>query len=160
MRDIKAGEELLFNYGREFAEKHGLSKKLPQARSHKKGAHAQEDEDGVDALDGVAARKRMGRGQMKAIRGRGGRHRGKAAKVAPQTKSRVPETQVEEPDSQEAIFADIPIQEDDSDDEEYHSPEDEDEDEEDEVEEEEEVIEERPRFKRKREVKRPARYTR
>ncbi|CAG8975596.1 hypothetical protein HYALB_00006803 [Hymenoscyphus albidus] len=36
LRDIEAGEELLFNYGKVFAEKHNLNKKLPKMQISKK----------------------------------------------------------------------------------------------------------------------------
>ena len=43
LRDIATGEELLFNYGKKFAEKHGLSKILPKAKEGgKKGVFEKE----------------------------------------------------------------------------------------------------------------------
>ena len=79
MRDIAVGEELLFNYGKKFAEKHGLSKKLPKAKEGgKKGVVV--GEDALEALDGNRTR-----GRMTAIRGGHGAGRGgrKARKTAP-----------------------------------------------------------------------------
>jgi len=86
LRDIAVGEELLFNYGKKFAEKHGLSKKLPKAKEGgKKGVVV--GEEALDALDGMDARNRETRGKMTAIRGdhrgSGGRGRNKARKTAP-----------------------------------------------------------------------------
>ena len=55
LRDIKAGEELLFNYGRKFVEKHGLNKKLPKVReSTKKGVVT--GKEALDMLDGMNSR--------------------------------------------------------------------------------------------------------
>jgi SET domain-containing protein len=66
LRDIAVGEELLFNYGKKFAEKHGLSKILPKAKEGgKKGVL--EGEEALDALDGMDNRKM--RGKMMAKRG-------------------------------------------------------------------------------------------
>ena len=77
LRDINVGEELLFNYGKKFAEKHGLSKKLPKVKEGgKKGVLV--GEEALDALDGMDSRKRDTRGKMSAIRGGGGRGGGKA----------------------------------------------------------------------------------
>lgn len=82
LRDIAVGEELLFNYGKKFAEKHGLSKKLPKAKEGgKKGVVV--GEAALEALDGNRAR-----GRMTAIRGghradRGGRKATKSAIVRP-----------------------------------------------------------------------------
>ncbi len=70
LRDIKAGEELFFNYGRKFAEKHGLSRKLTQAKD------VAQDKDGFNTLDGVTARKRIKRAK-KARAGSGGRQTAK-----------------------------------------------------------------------------------
>lgn len=92
LRDIAVGEELLFNYGKKFAEKHGLTKKMPKAKSSdhggKKGVvvgkEALDVLDGVDVLESAQAMAK--RGKMTAIRG-GHRGRGrvrekKASKVA------------------------------------------------------------------------------
>ena len=79
LRDIAVGEELLFNYGKKFAEKHGLSQKLPKAKeSGKKGVVV--GEEALEALDGNRTR-----GRMTAIRGGHGSGRGgrKARKTAP-----------------------------------------------------------------------------
>ncbi|TVY64241.1 Histone-lysine N-methyltransferase EZH2, partial [Lachnellula suecica] len=97
--NIKEGEELLFNYGKKFAEKHGLSKKLPKIKE-KKGVVV---DDALDELDGVASRKRTStnlnaRGNLRGMRGmrgrgsRGGRGRGRARKSAPM---RMPEVETE-----------------------------------------------------------------
>lgn len=70
MRDLKAGEELLFNYGKKFAEKHGLSKKLPKGKGTggAKGALVEGDE-ALEDLDGLS--------QVRGVRGaRGGREKG------------------------------------------------------------------------------------
>lgn len=79
LRDIVVGEELLFNYGKKFAEKHGLSQKLPKAKEGgKKGVVV--GEEALEALDGNRTR-----GRMTAIRGGHGGGRGgrKARKTAP-----------------------------------------------------------------------------
>lgn len=78
LRDIAIGEELLFNYGRKFAEKHGLSKKLPKAKEGgRKGVVV--GKEALEALDGNRAR-----GRMTAIRGghSTGRREKKAIKSA------------------------------------------------------------------------------
>jgi hypothetical protein len=85
LRDVKAGEELLFNYGKKFAEKHGLSKKLPKIKEGaKKGVVLDEH---LDALDGIDTGKRKNaRGDMRGMhdRGKAGkRTKGKARKTAP-----------------------------------------------------------------------------
>jgi len=83
LRDIKAGEELLFNYGKKFAEKHGLNKKLPKAKEgNKKGVVV--GEEALEALDGLNPANRVTRGRMTAIRGghAGGRGR-RGRKSAP-----------------------------------------------------------------------------
>ncbi|KAH8816363.1 hypothetical protein F5884DRAFT_219357 [Xylogone sp. PMI_703] len=89
LRDIAVGEELLFNYGKKFAEKHGLNKKMPKAKAGDKkgvvvGKEALDVLDGVDVLESGQAMAK--RGKMTAIRG-GHRGRGrprekKASKVA------------------------------------------------------------------------------
>ncbi|KAE9366847.1 hypothetical protein N431DRAFT_351183 [Stipitochalara longipes BDJ] len=82
LRDINAGEELLFNYGKKFAEKHGLSAKLPKAASEggKKGVLV--GQEALDALDGMDSRKRDTRGKMSAIRGGRGKGKVKMRKTA------------------------------------------------------------------------------
>jgi hypothetical protein len=81
LRDINVGEELLFNYGKKFAEKHGLSKKLPKVKEGgKKGVLV--GEEALDALDGMDSRKRDTRGKMSAIRGGRGKGKGKMRKTA------------------------------------------------------------------------------
>lgn len=80
LRDLKEGEELLFNYGKKFAEKHGLSKKLPKANARGKV----EGEDALAALDGVNLARRATRGKLTSVRGgRGGTRTRKARKTAP-----------------------------------------------------------------------------
>ncbi|TVY35180.1 Histone-lysine N-methyltransferase [Lachnellula subtilissima] len=85
LRDIREGEELLFNYGKKFADKHGLNKKLPKIKEGaKKGVVV---DDALDALDGVDSRRKgtKVKGNMTGMnRGRGrGRGRGRARKSAP-----------------------------------------------------------------------------
>lgn len=89
LRDIAAGEELLFNYGKKFAQKHALNQKLPKIKEgSKKGVVV---EAALNALDGVDSRKRTNvRGNMTGMHGRhrrGGRGRGggrgRARKTAP-----------------------------------------------------------------------------
>jgi hypothetical protein len=71
LRDIKVGEELLFNYGKKFADKHGLNKKLPKAKEGgKRGVVV--GEEALEALDGLNPASRETRGKMTAIRGRHG----------------------------------------------------------------------------------------
>lgn len=103
LRDIAVGEELLFNYGKKFAEKHGLDKKLPPPQKKRGGKGeagggktkpvAEVNVEGTtmkgqgkEALEGIVTR-----GKMTAIRGgHGGMGRGKgkrARKVAPITSS-------------------------------------------------------------------------
>jgi hypothetical protein len=68
LREINVGEELLFNYGRKFEQKHGLDKKLPKVRDNtKKGVVS--SEEALDVLDGIDARKKVQRGKMLATRG-------------------------------------------------------------------------------------------
>jgi hypothetical protein len=88
LRDIKVGEELLFNYGKKFAEKHGLDKKLPKVReSTKKGVVT--GEEALDMLDGMHARRKDQRGKMFASKvspsngGGTARKQQKARKSAP-----------------------------------------------------------------------------
>ena len=133
LRDINAGEELLFNYGKKFAEKHGLSAKLPKAASEggKKGVLV--GQEALDALDGMDSRKRDTRGKMSAIRGGRGKGKVKMRKTAV-----VPEP-VEEMDVDEG-------------EEELYGMEDEIEDSD-----EDEAVRER---RRRRRITRPARYTR
>ncbi|KAL2060766.1 hypothetical protein VTL71DRAFT_9408 [Oculimacula yallundae] len=67
LRDINIGEELLFNYGRKFADRQGLNKTLPKAEAgSRKGVL--EGEDALDALDGMDQRKKGSREKIKAIR--------------------------------------------------------------------------------------------
>lgn len=145
LRDIKVGEELLFNYGKKFAEKHGLSKKLPKAKEGgKKGVLV--GEEALDALDGVDDRKKSARVKVAAVRGRprGSRGRGnKMRKSAAISRKPVEEEPIVESVSQE--------QEDDL----YTASQEGEED--DEGEEEVETVVE---GRRKRKITRPARYTR
>ncbi|KAG4430406.1 hypothetical protein IFR05_014112 [Cadophora sp. M221] len=68
LRDIDVGEELLFNYGKKFAEKQGLDKTLPKAKASRKRG-VLEGEEALDALDGMDQRKRGTREKINAIRG-------------------------------------------------------------------------------------------
>jgi hypothetical protein len=87
LRDINPGEELLFNYGKKFAEKHGLDKKLPKVRdSTTKGVVM--GEEALDLLDGMDVRRKNERGKMFAEKGTGrsggtARKQQKARKSAP-----------------------------------------------------------------------------
>jgi hypothetical protein len=154
LRDIAVGEELLFNYGKKFAEKHGLSKKLPKAKEGgKKGVVV--GEEALDALDGMDARNRETRGKMTAIRGghrgSGGRGRNKARKTAP-----IRDTLKAAVETVEAVEA---IAE--GDDDEFDTPAEEEEEEGEEGEEERDEDDEDIRARRrKRKITRPARYTR
>ena len=133
LRDIKVGEELLFNYGKKFADKHGLNKKLPKAKEgSKRGVVV--GEEALEALDGLNPESRATRGKMTAIRGgHGGGKIRKARKAAP----------AQEPPT----LADELVQEDD----EISGPPDEDdEDEDDDIRD----------MRKKRKITRPLRYTR
>lgn len=81
LRDLKVGEELLFNYGKKFAEKHGLSKKLPKAASGQRGVLTG-DED-LDALDGINPKNIHTRSKGSSTRGGHSGNRGRARKTAP-----------------------------------------------------------------------------
>ncbi|KAH7413057.1 hypothetical protein BKA64DRAFT_343964 [Cadophora sp. MPI-SDFR-AT-0126] len=70
IRDIDVGEELLFNYGKKFAEKQGLNKTLPKAKAGGKRG-VLEGEEALDALDGMDQRKKGTREKINAIRGGG-----------------------------------------------------------------------------------------
>ncbi|RDL31117.1 uncharacterized protein BP5553_09906 [Venustampulla echinocandica] len=149
LRDIDAGEELLFDYGQAFAKKHGLTKKLPKIREGaKKGVVV--GAEALDALDGIDSSQRVARGKMTAIRGgHGSSSRGKkdkARKSAP-TKGKETEMDAEPP------MDGVPLEEDDEEDD-YEEAEDEDESEEDDSED--EVRSRRPKRMRMR----PLRYTR
>jgi hypothetical protein len=82
LRDIAAGEELLFNYGKKFAEMHGLSAKLPKSNDRAKQGVVV-GKEALDALDGMGESQGM-RGRMTAIRGghRSGRGGKRAIKSA------------------------------------------------------------------------------
>jgi hypothetical protein len=155
LRDIGAGEELLFNYGRKFAEKHGLTVKLPSAKEGNKGVLV--GEEALDALDGVTTRTKIARGQMKAGRGRGGgRGGGKAAsKSAPKPKGvkEVQEEEAETEQSQESSTQNLHVQDDDEDEDYGSSMEEKVADDDEEGEDDEDP-------KPKRQSRRPTRYTR
>ena len=91
---------MLFNYGKKFAEKHGLSAKLPKAASEggKKGVLV--GQEALDALDGMDSRKRDTRGKMSAIRGGRGKGKVKMRKTAvvpdPVEEMEVDDVEVEE----------------------------------------------------------------
>ncbi|KUJ18932.1 uncharacterized protein LY89DRAFT_667979 [Mollisia scopiformis] len=142
LRDVEVGEELLFNYGKKFAEKHGLSKTLPKAKEGRKGVIV--GEEALDALDGVADRKKSARVKAKAARGRPRGSRGRANKMRKMAAPARVEV-VEEPEVEEDLYA--AEMEEDGDEEEGNG----------EDEEEEAVVEE---GRRKRKIIRPARYTR
>ncbi|KAE8441878.1 hypothetical protein EG329_004234 [Mollisiaceae sp. DMI_Dod_QoI] len=144
LRDIEVGEELLFNYGKKFAEKHGLSKKLPKAKG-KKGVLI--GEEALDALDGVDQRKKSARVKVAATRGRPRGSRGRGSKMRKTAPAREPI--VEEPvvESQEDDLYAVSQE---------AEGEDDNEDEDEEDDDEEPVLEGR----RKRKITRPARYTR
>ncbi len=145
LRDIEIGEELLFDYGAKFAEKQGLNKTLPSAESGKKGVLV--GQDALDALDGMSQRKKEARGEMTAIRGGhrgggggGGRGNNKASKVATSKKAAV------------VVVESAPdFVEDDDEDDEFSIP-----PEEDHGDEDEEIVS----GPKRRQVRRPARYTR
>ena len=102
LRDIKVGEELLFNYGKKFADKHGLNKKLPKAKDCSKGGVVV-GEEALAALEGLNPASRETRGKMTAIRGghSGGRNQ-KARKEAPVNE---PEPVTEEAAQEDDVFA-------------------------------------------------------
>lgn len=78
-RDIAPGAELLFNYGRIFAEKHGLDVKIHNA---KKVKGVVVSEEGLDALSGITPEKKIARGHLRAGRGRAKTGRKTATKSA------------------------------------------------------------------------------
>jgi hypothetical protein len=69
LRDIAVGEELFFNYGKKFAEKHGLNKKLPKTAKEGTEKGVVVGEEALAALDGLDPRNRETRGKMTAMRG-------------------------------------------------------------------------------------------
>jgi histone-lysine N-methyltransferase EZH2 len=153
LRDLKVGEELLFDYGRKFAEKHGLSKKLPKAGSGKRGVLT--GDEALDALDGLNPANRDTRGKMSAIRGgHGGSRRGRARKTAP---TRVMVAKVKQAIENGEKFDDTTQEEEDDAEEEDDEEEEDDAEEEDDEEEEEDDIGD---GRRKRKITRPARYSR
>lgn len=114
LRDIKVGEELLFNYGKKFADKHGLNKKLPKGKEgSKRGVVV--GEEALEALDGLTPASRETRGKMTAIRGGHGdgsrRARkttgasGGCRKAMKTATQRVPQTVVEETSQEDDVFA-------------------------------------------------------
>ena len=78
LKDLKAGDELLFNYGKKFAERHGLTKKLPTAN---KGGRVVGEEE-LAKLDGVNLERRKRGGARVGGKGRGGVRGRKARKTA------------------------------------------------------------------------------
>ena len=116
LKDIKPGEELLFNYGKKFAEKHGLNKRMPKAAKEggKKGVI--EGEEALEALNGNRAR-----GKWTATRGGHGSGRGgrKATKSAPMKPMRSFIAEVKEAieEDEEMLDLDNAAEEDDEDDE-------------------------------------------
>jgi hypothetical protein len=133
LKDIKAGEELLFNYGKKFAEKQGLNKKLPKAakEGRKKGVII--GEEALEALEGNRTR-----GKFTAIRGghssgRGGR---KATKSAPMKQMRALIAELEEADEDETMLDADQVDEDDDDEDDIYQR------------------------RAKRQIRRPMRYTR
>ncbi|KAK7743605.1 hypothetical protein SLS53_004140 [Cytospora paraplurivora] len=100
IRDIKAGEELFFNYGENFPN---LTKKL------------------LDSKDGEGRSKRGGRGRGRGGRGRGGRGRARGAlSFNTETKS-APLATFDEPDD-ESMFENMHVQEPDTDDDDDFRP--------------------------------------
>ncbi|KAI9052056.1 hypothetical protein LZ554_004309 [Drepanopeziza brunnea f. sp. 'monogermtubi'] len=114
LRDIDAGEELLFNYGEKFAEKQGLNKTLPKAKAGSKWGVLEGDE-ALDALDGMDQRKRGTREKMYAIRGgkadgkpgRGGKMRKSALSVRPDLEAAVDEPVEDDDYNMTTIFIDM-----------------------------------------------------
>lgn len=100
LRDIKAGEELFFNYGENFPN---LTKKL------------------LDSKDGEGHSKRGGRGRGRGGRGRGGRGRGRGAISFSTETKRAPLATFDEPDD-ESMFENMHVQEPDSDDDDDFRP--------------------------------------
>lgn len=158
LRDIDAGEELLFDYGQAFAKKHGLTKKLPKIKEGaKKGVVV--GAEALDALDGIDSSQRVARGKLTAIRGSHGDSSGrgkknKARKSAP-TKGKGSEVEVEaevEAEAEPEPEMDFVLPEDDDEDD-YEDDDDKDEDDDDD---EDEVRDSRPKRMRTK----PLRYTR
>ncbi|TAQ91171.1 hypothetical protein B7494_g541 [Chlorociboria aeruginascens] len=95
LRDIALGEELFFDYGKNFAEKQGLNKKLPKSILGGKKAviESEEASSALNGLDGGNRVRRARRGRGKASASRdiptiptipARRGRGKARKTAPE----------------------------------------------------------------------------
>lgn len=134
LRDIKAGEELLFNYGKKFAEKQGLSKKLPKAakEGRKKGVIV--GEEALEALDGNRARGKWTATRGGHNSGRGGR---KATKSAPMKPMRELVAEMEKAVEEDEDMLDVDqVDEDDDDEDDVHQG------------------------RAKRQIRRPKRYTR
>jgi hypothetical protein len=131
LRDIKVGEELLFNYGKNFAEKQGLTKKLPRTKDASNRGSAAGD-DGAADLDGTS------RGKMTAIRGGRGRGSERPRKARKRASKEELDEAPDEAAAEEAAAADDV----------YNFPPEDDEDE--------DIRDGR----RKRKIVRPARYTR
>lgn len=82
LRDIKVGEELLFNYGKKFGNEH-FEKALGTTKGKVKKPVLTGDD--LDALDGLKSEHRDSRKKIAALRGGGGsrrRGKGKARKTA------------------------------------------------------------------------------
>lgn len=157
LRDIAVGEELLFNYGKKFAEKHGLSKKLPKAKEGgKKGVLV--GEEALDALDGVDQRQKSARKKVEQTRATRGRPRGSRGRGGSKMRKTAPARQPILEDFEEPIVESLSQeQEDDM----YTASPDGDEDEEDEQEPQEPEEEESSRGGRpKRKTRLNTRYTR
>ena len=145
LRDIKVGEELLFNYGKKFADKHGLNKKLPKAKEgSKRGVVV--GEAALEALDGLNPARAATRGKMTAIRGGHGGGRGRPGKARKSAGSPIlaPEMATEEETTVESELMDV-------DEDEIFLPPDEDEDVD---------FEDGAVGRRKRKIIKPLKYTR
>ncbi|PBP20068.1 enhancer of zeste 2 isoform a [Diplocarpon rosae] len=77
LRDMNPGEELLFNYGKKFAETQDLAMTLPKTTGSKRGVW--EGDDALDTLDGMNQRNRDTRAGLHAIRG--GKKQGRGGKM-------------------------------------------------------------------------------
>lgn len=102
LRDIDAGEELLFDYGKQFADTHGLNKTLPKTKSlSKKAAAVTDGESSGTVKRGI----RRGRGGT-ASRGACG-NTGRARKHGSQKKSVVEDEDPEEAEDGEDDYEDV-----------------------------------------------------
>ena len=109
LRDIKAGEELFFNYGKKFAEKHGLTKKLPKTNREGKKKGVVEGEEALEALDGLDPKKRRRRGEGKGAKARKARKTAAVKEVADVRKVVIEEEEVEGDEDEE--MEDVPAEE-------------------------------------------------